>query len=220
MKTKALLFDWDGVVIDSASLHCRSWELLSQELDKPLPNNHFEAGFGKRNETIIPEILDWTNDATQINHWGKRKEQLYRQLGKKEGITLLPGVKEFLEQAYRQSFLLCVGTSTEKKNVLLAMKQHGLDKFFHGIIASEDVTHGKPNPEVFLKGARKLGCNPDECVVFEDSPHGILAAKKAKMKTIALSTTHPEKDLRELTPDLILASFVNQSIDIIHSLDT
>jgi HAD superfamily hydrolase (TIGR01509 family) len=219
MKIKALLFDWDGVVIDSASLHCRSWEILSQELGKSLPSNHLEAGFGKRNETIIPEILGWTNDPSQINLWGKRKEQLYRQLGKKEGITLIPGVKEFLEQANKQSFRLCVGTSTEKKNVLLAMNQHGLEKFFHGIIASEDVTHGKPNPEVFLKGASKLACKPCECVVLEDSPHGILAAQKAKMKTIALTTTHPEEFFRELAPDLILDSFVNQSIDIIPSLD-
>ena len=131
----------------------------------------------------------------------------------------LPGVKEFLQQANNESFRLCVGTSTEKKNVLLAMNQHGLEKFFHGIIASEDVTHGKPNPEVFLKGASKLACNPRECVVLEDSPHGILAAQKAKMKTIALTTTHPEEFFRELAPDLILDSFVNQSIDIIPSLD-
>ena len=103
--------------------------------------------------------------------------------------------------------------------MFFSMNQHGLEKFFHGIIASEDVTHGKPNPEVFLKGASKLACKPCECVVLEDSPHGILAAQKAKMKTIALTTTHPEEFFRELAPDLILDSFVNQSIDIIPSLD-
>jgi len=88
-------------------------------LGKPLPSNHLEVGFGKRNETIIPEISGWTNDPTQINLWGKRKEQLYRRLGKKKGITLLPGVKEFLEQAKKESFRFCVVTSTEKRMFFL-----------------------------------------------------------------------------------------------------
>ncbi len=219
MQLKAFIFDWDGVVIDSAFLHRKSWEELSKELGKDLPENHFELGFGKRNQTIIPEILDWSDDDFEIDKWGKRKEAIYRQLGEQEGIQLQPGIKGFLADLSRHSYLTCVATSTERKNVLLAMQQHGLEPYFHGVVSSEDVTLGKPDPEVFIKAALKLGCTNTECVVFEDSPHGILAAQRAHMKTIALTTSHSKDAFEQLKPDLIISSFENLSIDNIRGIN-
>ena len=87
---KGAIFDWDGVVVDSSDLHLKSWESLAAELNLPLPADHFEKGFGKRNETIIPEILGWSRDTQTIDKWGKRKEEIYRELGMKNGITLAP----------------------------------------------------------------------------------------------------------------------------------
>ena len=75
------IFDWDGVIVNSSDLHLKSWEVLAGELNKKLPPDHFEKGFGKRNETIIPEILQWSGDSKLINQWGKRKEEIYRKLG-------------------------------------------------------------------------------------------------------------------------------------------
>ncbi len=209
MSFHGLIFDWDGVIVDSSDLHRRSWEALSEELSLPLAPDHFKLGFGKRNETIIPEILQWTKDKSLIDQWGKRKECIYRDLGTKGGISLQPGALSFLTHAREEAWPCVVGTSTERSNVELACAQHRLADFFLGIISSEDVTSGKPNPEVFLKCAKLLNLNPCKCVVFEDSPHGIEAAKRAGMKTVALTTSHPKKIFDNLKPDFIDCSLEN-----------
>lgn len=213
MSPVGFIFDWDGVIVDSSNLHKKSWENLAIELGLFLPEDHFEKGFGKRNETIIPEILGWTKDRSKISGWGQRKEEIYRELAEEEGIKLAPGSKNFLADAHLSSISCAIGTSTERKNVELAIAQHHLAKFFMGAACSEDVTHGKPNPEVFLIAAETLCIPPDQCVVFEDSPHGIEAAKKAGMKTVALTTSHPSNRFMLLNPDLIVSSLANISID-------
>lgn len=218
MMCKGAIFDWDGVIVDSSDLHLKSWEALANELKLPLPNDHFEKGFGKRNETIIPQILGWSKDPAQINHWGKRKEEIYRELGNKDGIKLARGSKNFLTQIFSSTFRCSIGTSTERKNVELAIRQHDLSQYFLGAACSEDVSKGKPDPEVFLKAAKILSITPKNCVVFEDSPHGIEAAIRAGMKTVALTTTHPSTTFMHLNPDLLAASLADLSVDQVEKL--
>lgn len=218
MMCKGAIFDWDGVIVDSSDLHLKSWEALANELKLPLPNDHFEKGFGKRNETIIPQILGWSKDPAQINHWGKRKEEIYRELGNKDGIKLARGSKNFLTQIFSSTFRCSIGTSTERKNVELAIRQHDLSQYFSGAACSEDVSKGKPDPEVFLKAAKILSITPKNCVVFEDSPHGIEAAIRAGMKTVALTTTHPSTTFMHLNPDLLAASLADLSVDQVEKL--
>lgn len=206
MNWEGVIFDWDGVIIDSSELHKKSWEKLAEELGRILPNDHFERGFGKRNETIIPEIFQWSNDAREFERWGKRKEELYRELAILKGIKLAPGARAFLEEMRSIPTPCAIGTSTERKNVDLAIEQHDLSNFFVGAACSEDVKNGKPDPEVFLKAAEILSRNPGECVVFEDSPHGIEAGKLAGMKTVALTTSHPSNTFMHLNPDLVVDS--------------
>jgi beta-phosphoglucomutase-like phosphatase (HAD superfamily) len=215
---KGAIFDWDGVIVDSSDLHLKSWEALANELKLPLPNDHFEKGFGKRNETIIPHILGWSKDPAQINHWGKRKEEIYREFGNKDGIKLARGSKDFLTQILSSTFRCSIGTSTERKNVELAIRQHDLSQYFLGAACSEDVSKGKPDPEVFLKAAKILSITPKNCVVFEDSPHGIEAAIRAGMKTVALTTTHPSTTFMHLNPDLLVASLADLSVDQVEKL--
>jgi beta-phosphoglucomutase-like phosphatase (HAD superfamily) len=200
------IFDWDGVVVDSSHIHLKSWEMLAEELDLPLPHDHFERGFGKRNQTIIPDILGWTKNIELIEKWGLRKEEIYREIGYSDGIPLAKGSKEFLERLHPKPFRCAIGTSTERKNVELAIKQHDLSDFFSASACSEDVQVGKPNPEVFLKAAAGLSISPVQCVVFEDSPHGIEAAKIANMKSVALTTSHPANVFMHLKPDLVIGS--------------
>ena len=218
MLIRGAIFDWDGVIVDSSDLHLKGWEVLANELKLALPNVHFEKGFGKRNETIIPQILGWSKDPAQINHWGKRKEEIYRELGNKDGIKLARGSKDFLKLTPSSIFRCSVGTSTERKNVELAISQHNLSKYFLGAACSEDVSRGKPDPEVFLEAAKILSITPKNCVVFEDSPHGIEAAKRAGMKTVALTTTHPSTTFMHLNPDLLVASLADLGIDQVEKL--
>jgi len=191
----AALFDWDGVIIDSASAHERSWEKLAEEVGKPLPEDHFLRGFGMRNEVIFPEILQWGKDLEQIQTWSLRKEELYRDVICSEGVRVLPGVREYLQSLLNAGIPAIVGTSTQRKNVDLIFKMMDLAGFFQGMVSSEDVSHGKPDPEVFLKAADLAGVAPGHCVVFEDAIHGIEAAKAGGMMAIGVRTTHPDGDL-------------------------
>lgn len=216
----AFILDWDGVIVDSSDLHRRSWEELGIELGKDLPINHFQLGFGKRNETIIPEILNWSQEKNLIDQWGKRKEEIYRKLGQCNGIKMQKGALQFLQLANKVGMDCAIGTSTEKNNVFLAIEQHELDAFFKAIVSSEDVKHGKPDPEVFLKASKLLETTPNQCVVFEDSAHGIEAAKSGGMKSVALTTSHPEETFRLLEPDLIISDLGAVSIENILSIFT
>ena len=218
MPLQGVIFDWDGVVIDSSSLHEKSWEKLAEESGNDLPEGHFKKGFGKRNAMIIPEILGWSKDPETIDRLGKRKEELYREMGMIEGIPLLPGIRDLIE-ALRAIGIPCViGTSTEKKNVELACEQHDLAGFFSGAVCTEDVSNGKPDPEVFLKAAALAKAEPQSCVVLEDSAHGIIAARRGGMKGLGLATTRDEKNLLEAGADLVVSDPTKLSIGLLESL--
>ena len=188
----AAIWDWDGVVIDSSRQHEESRERLAAEIGKPLPADHFERGFGKKNKIIIPNILNWSHDEEEVERLGRRKEAIYRQMMIEEGMLpdLIPGVKDFLQALRQAGIPSVVGTSTERENVYAIFKLLGLSDLFVGMVASEDVEHGKPDPEVFLKGAAIAGFPPAQCVVFEDSIHGLQAGLAGGMKVVGVATTH------------------------------
>lgn len=212
------IFDWDGVVINSADLHRKSWEILSAELELPLIQNHFVKGFGKRNDVIIKDILSWSNNAEEIATLGNRKEQIYRQLGSKSGIPMVPGTIDFLNLLKNSAISCAIGTSTERENVAMAIDQHGLDDFFLGAICTEDVSFGKPNPEVFIKAAELLKKQAEDCLVFEDSVHGIEAAVNGGMLPVGISTTHSKKRLIEAGAYLVVESLDEINLSILEDL--
>ncbi len=189
----AILWDWDGVVVDSSRQHEQSWEQLAKEEDKTLPKDHFVTGFGKKNATIIPQILGWTDNSEEIERLSRRKEALYRQILKEDGGTLelIPGVREILQALSEAGVPNVVATSTDRQNVELIFEVMGLGSFFSGMVASEDVSRGKPDPEVFLKASEKAGMPPGRCIVCEDSLHGIEAGIRGGMRVIGVSTTKP-----------------------------
>lgn len=190
------IFDWDGVVIDSSAAHEESWERLAKEESRYLPPDHFKKGFGKKNQVIIPEMLQWTQDKDEIQRLGDRKEELYREIIKERGIEALPGVVELLEFFQRKTIPCVVGSSTPRLNIETIMNVIGLQGFFAGIIAAEDVDRGKPDPDVFLQGAALIERAPERCVVFEDAHHGIEAAQAGGMKCVGVATTHPIETLK------------------------
>lgn len=218
MPLGGVIFDWDGVVINSANLHKKSWEMLADELVLPLPINHFELGFGKKNEVIIPKILQWSQSQADIIKWGKRKEEIYRELGKIEGIPILKGMKEFLHSLKSEKIPCVIGTSTEKENLSLAFSQLNIGHYFEGSICSEDVSQGKPDPEVFLKAAKIIEQKPENCVVLEDSTHGIEAAKTGGMKALGLLTTKKESELFTSGADQVINDPTMLNISLLQSL--
>jgi HAD superfamily hydrolase (TIGR01509 family) len=189
------LFDWDGVIIDSSSHHEESWERLAGELAKPLPPDHFKRGFGRKNEFIIPELLGWTRDAAEIRAISLRKEALYREVVAERGLDPLPGVRTWLERLRDAGVPCAIGSSTHRANIDLSLGLIGIAEFFTAIVTAEDVSLGKPDPEVFLTAAARIGRAPGRCVVFEDAHVGIAAARAGGMRVVAVATTHPEEEL-------------------------
>ena len=189
MPRTVAVFDWDGVVIDSSVAHERSWEALAKEENLPLPADHFKRGFGKRNELIIPDILNWTRDPAEVKRLSHRKEALYRDIARTGHVRLLPGVRELCGALKDLGIPCVIGTSTHKENLALSFELFGIGHFFAGAVASEDVTKGKPDPEVFLKACalgggdqfaqaaeiHRLG-QKVECASFQSIDRGVQAA--------------------------------------------
>jgi beta-phosphoglucomutase family hydrolase len=192
-----VLFDWDGVIIDSSAQHEESWERLAKEERKFLPADHFKHGFGMKNEKIIPELLSWAEaaDVAEIGRLSLRKEALYREIVRERGIEALPGVAVFLRRLRDAGVPFSIGSSTHRENIDTILDVLGFTGLFSGIVTAEDVKQGKPNPDVFLKAAEKIGRRPENCVVFEDAFVGIAAARAGGMKVVGVATTHPLGDL-------------------------
>lgn len=192
-KRFAAIFDWDGVIVDSSAAHERSWEILAAEEHLPLPEGHFKKGFGRKNEFIIPHILDWANDTdtAEIERLANRKEALYREIIATTPMEPLPGVRDLLEGLQRENIPCAVGSSTHRANIDLTMRLLGLGGFFSGVVTSENVKRGKPAPDVFLQAAASVGCGPGAGVVFEDAFAGIEAGLAGGFKVIAVATTNP-----------------------------
>lgn len=210
------LFDWDGVVIDSSSQHERSWEMLADEIGQPLPPDHFVRGFGMKNQVIIPHILRWTEDPDLVHRYSLRKEALYREIIAREGITPLPGVKSVLQMLKEKAVPCSVASSTHRENIEVIFDAIGLREYFGAVVTAEDVSHGKPDPEVFLKAAEKIRRKPRNCVVFEDAHVGIDAGLAAGSKVIAVATTN---DISELgAADSAVHSLQDVSWDLFSGL--
>jgi len=154
-------------------------------------SDHFKRGFGRKNQFIIPEILDWSHDADQIQIYSDRKEELYRELVRQSGVEILPGARELTRALKEAGIPRAIGSSTPRVNLEAIFASTGLNEFFDAVVSAEDVVHGKPAPDVFLKAASLLGVAPARCVVFEDALFGIEAAQRAGMKVVAVSTTNP-----------------------------
>ena len=207
MPLDAVIFDFDGVVIDSHSAHERSWFMLAAEIQKNLTSEEFTRTFGQRNETILP-LLGWADegDHLRIKELGDRKEVLYREILAQEGIVALPGVVTLLENLKTAGIPTAVGTSAQRKNIECAFGLLGISHLFQDVAASEDVTKGKPDPQVFLKAAEKLGADPANCVVIEDAHVGLQAARAAGMKCVGVTTTHSAESLAAEAPDRVVNS--------------
>ncbi len=212
---RAVIFDWDGVVVDSSAHHERSWEILAAQRGLPLPADHFKRGFGKKNNVIIPD-LGWATEASEVDALAHEKEEIYRSLIRQHGIQPLPGVRELLAALQAAEIPCAIGSSTERANLDCLLDLMDLRQFFTAIVSGEEVVHGKPDPSIFLLAAERLAAAPADCVVIEDALVGIEAAKRAGMPVLAVATTEA---LSSLTgADAAVQDLAAVSVDGLRSL--
>lgn len=207
-ETWALLWDVDGTLVDTAELHFQAWCALAKEIGKPFTRADFAGTFGWRNPEIIPKLFGTHYTSTEVQQMGDRKEDLYRAEAEK-GVFLLPGVPAILAAASEAGAKQAIGSSAPRRNIELILRITQTAPHFSAIVSMEDTTRGKPDPEVFLLAASKLGVAPERCIVFEDAPVGIQAAKAGGMRAIGVTFVghHPAEKLHAAGADLIVPSW-------------
>jgi len=204
----ALIFDMDGVIIDSTSTHTRAWEeyLKRQGVETPRIEDRM---LGKRNDEILRDFLSdrqLTDD--EIFQHGAAKEKIYREIiGPELNERTVPGVAEFLQR--NQHLPIGLATNAEPANVDLILDGAGIRRYFRAVVNGHDVKRPKPYPDIYLRVAELLQTQPENCVVFEDSRTGVQAARAAGMHVVGLTTT-----LADLTDvDLSIRSFLDPGIE-------
>jgi HAD superfamily hydrolase (TIGR01509 family) len=190
---RAVLWDMDGVLVDSGELHYQSWLETLTALSIPFNRDKFRSTFGMNNRGILTILLGKPPEADFLEMVSDRKESLFRELihGR---LQLLPGALGWLRRLQQRGTLQAVASSAPQANIQATVDELNIRQYFSALISAYSLP-GKPDPAVFLEAARQLGVQPEQCVVVEDAVAGVAAAKKAGMKCIAICTTHPTSAL-------------------------
>jgi beta-phosphoglucomutase len=209
MSDLAVIFDVDGVLVDSYQAHFLSWRRLFRELGTDTTEEAFAATFGRTSREILKDKFGDQFDEAQLREFDERKEHYYRDAFR-ENFVPMEGATELVNALSADDFALGIGSSGPAANVELAVELLGLGARFAAKLTGADVTRGKPDPQVFLLAAERLGVPPAACAVVEDAVHGITAANRAGMASVALTgtATRPQlaharwvvDSLRELSP--------------------
>lgn len=208
MTTPAIIWDVDGTLVDTAEQHFRAWLRLAAEIGRPFTRADFAATFGMRNPDILRKLYFPDADDARCAELGARKEDLYRASVREEGTQLLPGVAKLLASFAAAGWPQAVGSSAPPGNLELLLGLTDTLRYFRAVVTGDDVRHGKPDPEVFLTAAAKLGADPRRCVVFEDAVAGVEAAKAGGMACVAVTFVghHSADKLRAAGAEVVVAS--------------
>jgi beta-phosphoglucomutase len=209
-KIKACLFDLDGVIVDTAIYHFQAWRRLANELGFDFTEHQNEQLKGISRMESLELILGWGNvslsDEEKLT-WATRKNDWYLDLVKEmTPDEVLPGVKDFLILLRKNNIKIALGSAS--KNSKLILERIEMLPYFDAIIDGNNITKGKPDPQVFLMGAEATHCKPEECVVFEDALAGVQAGKAGGMRVVGVGS--PEV-LTEA--DIVISTFEEMTLE-------
>ncbi len=196
---RGVVWDLDGTLIDSGDAHWAIWHAALQAEGFALSRAQFDAGFGQRNDRFLRGLLGEHLSDADLARISAAKEAAYRALVRAEGVRLLPGAQAWLERLHAQGWRQALGSSAPRQNVDVIVAVLQLDRYLATTVSGDDVQRGKPDPQVFLLAAERIGVRPARCIVVEDAPAGIAAGRNGGMRTIAVRTTHAD-----LTGDLVV----------------
>lgn len=205
-RKRAVVWDMDGVVVDSADAHNRSWVEMARRFDVPYdPDKDFKAIFGRRNSEIITDLWNVT-DEEEIERMIDAKETVFRD--EAASLPALPGVADLMRSMQDAGWKQAIGSSAPLQNIEIILEATGLRQYIEAITSDDDVTEGKPDPRVFVLSFERLGVEPSSGVVIEDAPAGVEAAKRAGAACLAVTNTQAKETLEEAGADLIVDSLV------------
>ncbi|MFZ9880829.1 MAG: HAD family hydrolase [Phycisphaerales bacterium] len=216
----AAIFDLDGTLVDSYDAHFEAWRLISARHGVEVTVDDYYAHFGRRNEDLLREC--WlragrgaltVDEVAALDH---EKEAVYRELVAAR-FPAMHGAADLVRALRADGFRTAVGSSGPPLNVQRAIDGLGLVGAFDAVVTGRDVRRSKPDPECFLLAAMRVGVDPSRCVVFEDAPAGITAAKAAGMRCIAI-TSKGHTPERQADADLILPAVAHATVDAVRRL--
>jgi len=193
---RAVIWDMDGVIADTAPAHFRSWQYAFGKRQIVFTEEDFRRHFGQRNDTIIRDVAGSAISNHELQAIAQDKEEHFRANIARE-LKTFPGVIDLLAVLKKNGILSAIASSAPLENIQLILKVLNITGYFQAIVYGQEVDEGKPSPQIFLLAARKLGVKPGDCIVIEDSIAGIMAARNAGMHCIAVTNTHPADKLAQ-----------------------
>ncbi|MFH0981172.1 MAG: HAD family phosphatase [Planctomycetota bacterium] len=215
MPAAGIIFDLDGVLIDSADAHLQSWRLLARRRGRSVSTESFRATFGRSNADIIPILFPEETTPEGRHRIAAEKEAAYRDLIRGR-VPVVQGAVKLVRDCHAAGLKLAIGSSAPPENIALVLQEMGVTDCVSVVVSGDDVRRGKPDQEVFLTAAERLGLPPIACVVIEDAPAGVEAALRANMKVVAVTTTHPAEALKG--SHWVTASVADLSADLLRRL--
>ena len=194
-RTIGVLWDMDGVITDSEEAHFISWKKALDQHKVPFTRDFFQKTFGMNNRGILSLLFNRDATEQEIAAIGGLKEELFRH-DIKGHLEVLPGVTDWLEILSRAGVRQAVASSAPQENIDAIIDELGLRTMFHTLVSGAKLS-GKPDPATFLLAAERLGVNPVDCLVIEDATVGVEAARRGKMKCVAVCTTHQREELQD-----------------------
>ena len=195
MSQQCVIFDMDGVICHTNPHHVVAFEKFFDKYKIPYTNEEFEEHmYGKHNSYIMTHFFKRPIQGEELTKLEDEKEGMFREIYK-DKVETIPHYMQFLEELKSRGFKTAVATSAPRANLDLIANFLKLDQKMDSMMSSEDVTFHKPNPEVYLKSAERVGVSPSDCVVFEDSFSGVTAGLNAGMKVVGVLSTHSKEEL-------------------------
>jgi len=208
---KAVIFDWDGTLADTKKAVVQSFQKVLRETGCVVSNEFIERRMGIGTKKTIIQAFRECNMRFDVFTLEKlAKEKISIQAGLTDIVSLFDGVTELLEEL-QGKVKIALATMSSRKVVENLLSEKRIEAYFDVVVSADEVVNAKPDPEVFLVSAKKLGVNAKDCVVIEDSVFGVRAAKEAKMKCIAVSSgVYSKEELQEEDPDMVIGSLIEK----------
>lgn len=201
---RAVVWDLDGVIVDSAQAHNASWAAMARRFGVAYDGEKdFKGIFGRHNNDIIRSMWG-VSDQAEIDRMASAKEEFFRQ--EAANLKPLPGVLQLMSELRRKGWKQAIGSSAPLQNIEMLLASTGADQYIEAVSSGEDVSVGKPDPQVFLIAFERLGVEPQNGVVIEDAPTGVQAARRAGAACLAVTTTQTAQTLLGAGADQVVSS--------------
>lgn len=212
-RARAVLWDLDGTLVDSEQEHWHAWRETMAAEGLPITFEQFASTFGRRNASFLPEWLGPEATAERVEQVAHAKEACFRRLVETGHVVALPGASDWIQRLHQEGWLQAIASSAPRLNVDAMLRSAGIGSQFEVVVAAEDVHIGKPDPQVFLLAARRLGVPPERCIVVEDAVAGVEGARRAGMRCVGVSRTGAP-----LAADLTVSSLADLAPDTFNRL--